>query len=478
MKLLLLLVAGFPSYTDSLRTLQDDCSASVLSIDDDDQLTLTGSNVNASEDVLSCTASYRHVVYYQFVATGSRYRVSTCHSQTDFATELVVGTGICEDVGCTNFGASTDDDCETVASAVEFFSEENQMYTIAVTGNDTGVVGTFGLTLKRFRRPPNDDCSGSVTLQPSTSVDPLLFASTENATANVLSCESEQQVGVYYGFVGTGARFRVSTCHAETTFRSTLVVSDSPCVDIGCGLPYEAIVEEDCDVAPGNGYTLEFRSEEGVNYTIGVRGTEGLTGSGEFGLSLVEYVRPNNDICASATAIELKDGKAFLSGSTENATISEFSCYAETYPTMFYEVIGTGETLHVSTCFEPSFNTSILITEGSCDNGLFSACGSDISLADFTCDSELGYASTASTTTIEGETYTIAVTGVVPSEKGAFSLQVQMDGKTFTPMTNHTDVSTGDEDGDGGGDNAASDSGSAPFGRLVVLIAWFLTFWG
>ena len=416
-------------------------------------LEVAGTTTGATQDSIACLGDVRTAVYYQFVtgSTGARYRVSTCHPATAFNTSIYVENAEACDLGCANTQSYYDGDCTDVvedgyAATVEFFSEPDATYSIAVTGVDAEGTGDFGLTIQEFIVPANDKCEGVEILQPTIDDPqaPVVIGSTVNATPSVLSCQAVELIGVYYQFQGTGGRVRVSTCTPETDFNATIFVDDSVCSDIGCGSMYEEEII-DCDTESGFGETIEFRTEEGINYTMAVRGAM-PEDTGTFGLVLYEYVRPSNDICTAPITVEISDDEEqiTISGSNENATIASFSCLAEPYPTVFYSVVGTGETFYASTCSENDildFNSSIIVNEGACDSKP-SGCTSTFDDGDFDCDPS-GNAATVEWETEEGMEYLIAVKGVSPLDKGSFQLIIQRGGNFSVPTEDSSAISVG-----------------------------------
>lgn len=422
--------------------------------------TTTNDNNNAEITgfVPSCYAEERIVKFYSFPASGAKYTITTCSSHTNYLTSLIVESGdnSCN-IGCSSTQDDTSQDCPTVT----FFSEPNEMYTIAVLGRTPGSVGNYELSITEYMLPTNDQCDGSIMITPTTSLEvpSIIGASTMNATPKLLSCESESYIGIYYKFIGTGARFHVNTC--PTSNNSTnysfdanfLVDDDVECQDIGCTGLIDMTETSCSDNLKGK--VMEFRSVEDMEYTILVRGTESSTSTGEFDLTVMEYIRPSNDQCQQPILIDdnfNKDNQASVIGSTENATLVPFACVAELYPTIFYKVIGTGETFHATTCSNiTNFKTSIIVNGGGActdENPTPNDCDPDmqsILMDNSECDAvaDGGQAAMISWKTIVDEEYLIAIKGEVPQEKGTFILTIQQGGDTITDITTiPTDTTT------------------------------------
>jgi hypothetical protein len=115
-------------------------------------------------------------------------------------------------------------------------------------------------------KPENNFCGESILIQPTQDESVLVVGSTVNATYKATPCEMEEKAAVYYNFVGTGSRFRISTCTNETNFDSALALFDSTHCET---CPHDFDFE--CD-EEGMARTIELLSEPDVVYTIAVRG--------------------------------------------------------------------------------------------------------------------------------------------------------------------------------------------------------------
>eukprot|EP00563_Minutocellus_polymorphus_P018456 CAMPEP_0197725696 /NCGR_PEP_ID=MMETSP1434-20131217/9384_1 /TAXON_ID=265543 /ORGANISM="Minutocellus polymorphus, Strain CCMP3303" /LENGTH=359 /DNA_ID=CAMNT_0043311303 /DNA_START=83 /DNA_END=1162 /DNA_ORIENTATION=+ len=280
--------------------------------------------------------------------------------------------------------------------------------------------------------PANDVCDsqgGTVpVLTPNASA--VLVASTAYATPKTFSCEAVESIGIYYHFMGTGARFRISTCHAETSFHTNLIVSDANCAEVGCGEPYNSDLNAfDCEENPLGGM-VELWTDEGANYTLVVRGETSVKDKGVFGLSLVEDERPSNDVCHDPEELQLNDGVVVVTGSNDNATRSELDCWPDVYPVVYYGVEGTGETFTATTCSNSSvlaFNSTIMVNDFVCnekEGQRASGCGTSFSSADFECD-DTGNAAIVEWETEKGVTYVVMVLSDGQDGRGEFALTIQ-----------------------------------------------------
>jgi hypothetical protein len=292
----------------------------------------------------------------------------------------------------------------------------------------------------------------------------LVMGSTVNATYKVTPCETDEKAVVYYKFVGTGARFRISTCTDATNFDSALALFDNAACETCPHLTNDYDLE--CD-EEGMASTIELLSEPDVVYTIAVRGVN-KEDMGEFGLIVQEFVRPSNDVCSKAIPIVpgaqpsamVLDGSGNVApliiccskqqqpgsssnsvssintttvayGSISNATASSLLCLSGYFPTAFYTVVGTGQRMRVSTCTREvalNFKSVIHVDTGVCDSLACSSWMNDPD-AQVACEnSPTGFASTVKWETEPDTLYTISVRGLTEDQRGDFGLSLQSFG--------------------------------------------------
>jgi len=77
------------------------------------------------------------------------------------------------------------------------------------------------------------------------------------------------------------------------------------------------------------------------------------------------YAQPANDTCDSPTPLSIPSTTA---GSTTTATMSTtpFCGTSHTAPEVWYEVVGTGNTMIASTCNDADYDTKISVFTGQC----------------------------------------------------------------------------------------------------------------
>jgi hypothetical protein len=300
-------------------------------------------------------------------------------------------------------------------SSVTFDSEDGKSYRILVASDETSQAGIFDLSLWTYQRPPNDSCSKSIEL---TVNDPIPVAGTNNAALiTKLDCTGSAGTtqdfrGVYYAFAGTGNVMTVSTCHPSTDFQTSLAVQE------GCGSD-ECVVEMDPGFstfcAQAFGSTFTFDSKSGESYRVFVHGDD-TTSTGNFAISVQDYMPPPNDSCGSAIA--LVSGVS-ITGSTVGATLDDTCGMPNPGRGVWYVIAGTGEVMEVTTANAGTdFPTALNVIKG---------CGGDCveNNVDFLRSNPFGQ-----TITFDSESntnYYIFVHGASPSDVGTF----EVSAKTF-----------------------------------------------
>ncbi|CAB9528661.1 expressed unknown protein [Seminavis robusta] len=278
------------------------------------------------------------------------------------------------------------------------------------------LVSGEGSVRKLQEAPPNDVCESAILVNASSVLaGTAITGSTANAELDSIRC-TPQRTAVYYKFRSTGARYRVTTCHDATDYDSALIVDNGNCDNFGCQ-DHSNEHDFDCDPA-GMGATVEFYAEPDSLYTVAVTGTT-VAGSGNFGLSIQEYVVPENNACEDSTLIQpTNHGGITVLGSTANATFNDFRCEVGDKLAVYYRFVGTGGPILISTCSnETNFNSALAVMEDC------SSCPLHTSDHDFDCDEE-GMGSTIEFLSEENVPYIVAVRGVTANDAGDFGLMV------------------------------------------------------
>jgi hypothetical protein len=180
----------------------------------------------------------------------------------------------------------------------------------------------------------------------------------------------------------------------------------------------------DCDPT-GKAVSYEFFSILNQMYLVAVQSSDdGSTSTGNFGLSLLEYQRPVNNLCEDAILLE---PGSVETGSTVNATLFDSGyVYANRSPVVFYKFLGTGSPVRFSTCSTvTNFNTEIFVeTQGKTCGGDYPFFGSPVSGLDLACDTT-GKAVFVEVETVVNQIYLVAVQSKDLTGRGAFGLSMQ-----------------------------------------------------
>lgn len=210
--------------------------------------------------------------------------------------------------------------------------------------------------------------------------------------------------GVWYKFTGNGQQVTMTTCDANTTFDTKILVYTGSCSSLTC-------VTGNDDMS-GCGFgsfrsSVTFPSTNGQTYYVLVCGFGSATGT--FGLNVsCAGGSVANDACSGATSVACGGS---VSGSTIGATIDNvgggFCGTSITAPGVWHSVVGTGGIMEVTTCNAGSnYDTKLSVFSGSCSS-LSCVGGND---DDFTCGLN-GLRSTVSWNSVAGQTYYILVHG-------------------------------------------------------------------
>lgn len=272
---------------------------------------------------------------------------------------------------------------------------------------------------------------------PSFERTPILNASTAGGSDPGFPCGSGNgSPAVFYQFVGNGARVLISTC-SETTDFNTQLVLESQGKTCGGSLPFcnspATTLDLVCDPA-GKVVYLEFFSIPNQLYIFAVQSRDAGS-TGNFGLTFLEYLRPENDVCESAALLQ-PESTTF--GTTVNATRGAFPCGAgNDSPSIFYQFLGTGAQVRLSTCSNvTNFNTDIVVeSHGKSCGGGNPFCLSPATTLDIDCD-PTGHSVFLDIETEMNQLYLVAVQSRDTDGTGDFGLSLQSPGSSSPPTTN------------------------------------------
>jgi hypothetical protein len=296
--------------TDFEQVSNDVCEGA-LSIDNS-SLAIIGSTEDSLPDMITCSQnispqSVAPGVWYTVQGTGRHMMATTCSSELTMETSLNVFAGSCDQLSCVAYGPSSLSDSSCAgspygSSRVTFQTEVDLTYYVLVAGMYTAAEGDFGLTVSPFDPPPNDLCSGALTVLPNSGA---ISGSTFEATSSIgpSACSSlgipdtsnnntdtdnnnnltvivtPQSPDLWYRVDGTGAQLMASSCEENTTYDSQIEILealDGTCTTLAC----VASNNNSC----GGASQIEWFATRGKSYFIRVFGSS--DNRGQFQLSV------------------------------------------------------------------------------------------------------------------------------------------------------------------------------------------------
>lgn len=267
-------------------------------------------------------------------------------------------------------------------------------------------------------QPANDQCGSPLTLSVNT---PVIVGTTVNATTDSYCARSGIDPvgrGVWYLLLGTGNIMTISTCSEETTYDSRLAIHSS-CTG-SCYVSEDPGIMIPTCLNPF-GRQVTFDSTLGSLYYVFVFSATTAT-VGDFGISVVDYQRPQTTSCNQALPIVVNGPE--LIGTTVNATREEYCFRAGTDPQgrgAWYVVGGTGNVMTVSTCsMATTFDSRLAVQSLTCSGGCVTS--RDPGFAISACSNPFGRQITFDSTV--GRLYYIFVLGATRSVVGNFGLNV------------------------------------------------------
>eukprot|EP00980_Cylindrotheca_fusiformis_P002182 scaffold499_cov120-Cylindrotheca_fusiformis.AAC.5 len=265
---------------------------------------------------------------------------------------------------------------------------------------------------KYFGQEQADTCSDATLLQPS---NVGIVGNTHGERFHdVPSCGfvglRHSAPGRWFAVSGTGSGLEASTCSSGTDLDTEISIFSGSCDALECiagtgeSLP--------CD----EGGSVVWESEPGEDYFIYVSGRGSRVG--EFWLTLTE-IDLKGTRCSTAQFFEFSDSLE-ISGSTKSGSHEIFKVGGEVGSArgFWYELVGTGHRLQVSTCkSEQDYDSRVSVFDGDCGAhgtvGQSSKCGEE--------GDSVKWNSTA------GSRYHLFVHGAHEDETGDFVLTVEQD---------------------------------------------------
>jgi hypothetical protein len=190
--------------------------------------------------------------------------------------------------------------------------------------------------------PDNHNCSTSseqFLLVPD--MDPVQ-GTTFGETKNYFSCDTNDQTGVWYSSIGTGAGM-VALVSSQSSFRPHVSILSGPCSDTNCVGTGENLGGETTSVA--------WQSEIGQFYHIFVQGQS----AGKFSIALTETMTTNVNCEDSLNLLLPTDGGIYSLPGETTTSWADHNFYGNSSDFNFdssawYSVVGNGKFLSASIC--------------------------------------------------------------------------------------------------------------------------------
>jgi hypothetical protein len=344
-------------------------------------------------------------VWYTFFGNGNSFQITTCSGAT-FDTMLRVYTGTCGALTCVGYN----DDACGVQSTVNVPTVNGQQYWVLVRGYCAN--GSFTLDVIDLGGPPaNDECDGAIMLTCNSVTVADNTLATINPADPFISCHfggpQQGDGSIWYKFVATDTSARIQTCGSFAPADDSIIAVYDDCngFEIGCSEDFCGLLSRvDLQgLTIGNTYTIMLASYD-------------VSDQGMYTLELVCPVpaAAPGDECSSALPI------ASLPFSTSGDT-SMFepdaglpACGAgAAAPSVWYSVVGTGNTFLATLCNGTSYDSALAVFAGDC--GALTCVANN--------DDFCGLQSQVTFPTFAGETYYIVVRGF-SANAGFYTLDV------------------------------------------------------
>ena len=297
------------------------------------------------------------------MGTGNTFKLTSCSDYTDFPTQLVVSRS-CSGYSHSCWPSLKDNDCKINQNAARFDwqTEEGVLYDIAIGSRTPESRGNYELILTETSdqlasEPPSSEptteepttpepttpaptaeppttpepttqppttlmplnpgtpasliCADAILLDPPQGKSTVVSGSTVGAENNAYC--GQRQSAVWYGAIGTGNVFEISTCSDETTFPTQVTKSEN------CGTWSCDSSLQDLECSNAHGATSSWLTEANEVYYLSVSGRS-PGDQGNFQMSLTEKVLPAGANCNEPVEIAAPEGASTsVLGTTVNA---------------------------------------------------------------------------------------------------------------------------------------------------------------
>ena len=266
---------------------------------------------------------------------------------------------------------------------------------------------TFSVCVKSVTRPVNDECTGAISLTPSTTCSPVSGTLADaSTTTTTTSCGGNYDV--FYKFTATSPAVKITVTPTLSTL--DLVVG----VFSGCGTSSldckDNTASNDVEVVDMDGLII------GNTYYIKVQAYSSTVAASTFTICVQNQVSqaPANDECTGAIALTPNTACSSVAGTIYKATTSAVTTGCGGYYDVFYKFVANAPTATVNATGSSEIDMKLSV---------FSACG--------------GTSLACVDNTYSGETETAQLTGLTAGttyyiKVSAFSTSPPTSTSTFT----------------------------------------------
>ncbi len=291
--------------------------------------------------------------WYSFTGSGSPQvvTVSLCDGGTDYDSLLRVFDA------CGGNEIATNDDSCGLQSELSFLSDGTSTYYIMVEGFGSNA-GNFSMAITCIDPPPNDECTGAISMDCGETVVGETNTATFDASAPVC-VTGITAPGVWYTFTddtGLVTNYTLSMCDGGTDYDSKITVYSGDCGALDCVV--------DNDDSCGLQSEVSWQGDGSTTYYILVHGFGSSTGNFSMALSCAPVPPPNDMIVNSIDVDEIgfpytDPAVAMPAATTENGNPA--GCNLDGANGVWYNFVPDGD----------GFATAEIITPGGASSVTF-----------------------------------------------------------------------------------------------------------
>ena len=288
-----------------------------------------GSLLNATTSATTPSCLSYNDVFYKFTATGNFVKITAAPTATTSTLDLIVSTF--DDSSPTAINCTDDQG----AGFTESFSMNNlitgKTYYIKIASKtDEPINKTFNLCVQN--PAVNDECANATIITPSSSTattNGTLFNS--SLSSAIASCTAQSDV--FYKFTANAVTTVINVV-PSTGLNAIVSVSES------CGGTSIICANNN---SSGEAETISLNSLViGKTYYINVGSVDAV--SSAFTFTISAQIPPANDNCSTATSLSGSTACTTVSGTLNQATVSNLSSICGGYDDVFYKFTATATT--------------------------------------------------------------------------------------------------------------------------------------